>query len=82
MEAKDQDGEVEIQILTQFMDEECALQAAKAIADQLNEENGLEDGFGIRALRGFVQFKTGGACTATAAKSMDQAGIRFTVPRK
>ena len=82
MEAKDQDGEVEIQILTQFMYEECALQAAKAIADQLNEENGLEDGFGIRALRGFVQFKTGGACTATVAKSMDQVGIRFTVPRK
>lgn len=82
MEAKGQDGEVEIQILTDFRETTCAKQAAEAISCQLREENGREDGFGIRALRGFMQFKTGGACSATVAEYSNMAGIRFSVPRK
>lgn len=82
MEAKNRDGEVEISILTQFQDKQLAQKASMAISKQLGEENVREDGFGIRALRGFIQFKTGGACTASVINDGTLAGICFSVPRK
>ena len=73
---------MEIRILTQFQDKQLAQKASMAISKQLGEENVREDGFGIRALRGFIQFKTGGACTASVINDGTLAGICFSVPRK
>lgn len=81
MRAQEQDGVVEVQILTQFRDEALAQAAAEAISDQLRAETAREDGFGIRMLRSFVQHKTGGVWTAAKVNSGTVAGIRFSVPR-
>lgn len=82
MQAKDNMGEVEIAILTQFKDEVQAEQATEAISGQLSGRDGREDGYGIRLLRGFMQSKTGGASVASEYRSKDIAGIRFSIPKK
>lgn len=82
MSARDLDGEVEIRLLTDFVREEDAAMAQKQIAEQLSEKSKAENGFGIRALRSFVQHKTGGACRADTVRLGNQTGIGFSVPRK
>ena len=82
MSAQDLDGEVEIRLLTDFVREEDAAMAQKRIAEQLSEDSKVESGFGIRALRSFVQHKTGGACRADMVRLGNQTGIGFSVPRK
>ena len=82
MSARDLDGEVEIRLLTDFVREEDAAMAQKRIAEQLSEDSKVESGFGIRALRSFVQHKTGGACRADMVRLGNQTGIGFSVPRK
>ena len=82
MEAHYSLGEVEIRILSQFKECSCAKQAEEAISRQLREDTDQPDGFGMRALRGFMQFKTGGACTATVVNENNIVGIRFSVPRE
>ena len=80
--AREKYKQVSFSVMTEFLDEGEARRAGDSIRRQLRPAEGsaTQDGYGIKMLRSFMRFKTGGAAMAQELLDGKKAGISFVVP--